>query len=54
MRCTYVYAFKCGAMERNEIDLDWIYIDMYGWLRIGKTRRRGGGGRKKKKLWEFV
>lgn len=54
MRCTYMYSFKCGAMERNEVDLDWIYIDMYGWLRIGKTRRRGGGGGKKKKLWEFV
>lgn len=48
MRCTYMYLFKCGAMERNEVDLDWIYIDMYGWLRIGKTRRRGGGGRKKR------
>lgn len=54
MRCTYMYSFKCGAMERNEVDLDWIYIDMYGWLRIGKTRRRGGGGRKEKKLWKFV
>lgn len=39
MRCTYMYAFKCGAMERNEVDLDWIYIDMYGWfvgVRLGR------------------
>lgn len=29
MRCTYMYSFKCGAMERNEVDLDWIYIYRY-------------------------
>lgn len=53
MRYTYMYSFKCGAIERNEVDLDLIYIDMYEWLRIGKTTRRRRRG-KKKKLWEFV
>lgn len=28
MRCTYMYSFKCGAIERNEVDTDWIYIDI--------------------------
>lgn len=28
MRYTYMYSFKCGAIERNEVDLDWIYIDI--------------------------
>lgn len=48
-----MYSFKCGAIERNEVDLDWIYIDIYEWLRIGRTTRRRGRG-KKKRLWEFV
>lgn len=46
MRYTYMYSFKCDAIERNEVDLDWIYIDIYGWLRIGKTTRRRGRGKK--------
>lgn len=50
MRCTYMYSFKCGAIERNEVDLDWIYIDTYGWLRIGKTRRRRGRKRRRKEI----
>lgn len=28
MRYTYMCSFKCGAIERNEVDLDWIYIDI--------------------------
>lgn len=28
MRYTYMYSFKCGAIGRNEVDLDWIYIDI--------------------------
>lgn len=28
MRYTYMYSFKCGAIERNEVDLDWIYIEL--------------------------
>lgn len=50
MRYTYMYSFKCGAIERNEVDLDWIYIDIYGWLRIGKTRRRRGRKRRRKEI----
>lgn len=23
-----MYSFKCGAIERNEVDSDWIYIDI--------------------------
>lgn len=26
MRYTYMYSYKCGAIERNEVDLDWVYI----------------------------
>lgn len=29
MRYTYMYSYKCGAIERNEVDLDWIYIDIW-------------------------
>lgn len=54
MRYTYMYSFKCGAIERNEVDLGWIYIDIYGWLRIGKTTRRRRRRGRKKKLQEFV
>lgn len=50
MRCTYMYSFKCDAIERNEVDLDWIYIDIYGWLRIGKMRRRRGRKRRRKEI----
>lgn len=28
MKYTYMCSFKCGAIERNEVDLDWIYIDI--------------------------
>lgn len=28
MRCTCMYLFKCDAIERNEVDLDWVYIDI--------------------------
>lgn len=28
MRYTYMYSFKCGAIERNEVDLDWVYLDI--------------------------
>lgn len=53
MRYTYMYPLKCGAIERNEVDLGWIYIDI--WMVTNreddkKKRKRG----KKKKLWEFV
>lgn len=50
MRCTYMYSFKCGAIERNEVDLDWIYIDIWMVTNRGDEKKK----RKRKKNREIV
>lgn len=54
MRYTYMYSFKCGAIERNEVDLDWIYIDIWMVTNREDEKKKKGKKEEEKKLLEFV
>lgn len=51
MRYTYLYSFKCGAIERNEVDLDWIYIDIWMVMNREDEKKRK---REKRNCGSFV
>lgn len=54
MRYTYMYSFKCGAIERNEVDLDCIYIDIWMVTNREDEKKKKGKKEEEKKLLEFV